>query len=286
MDLKTLVNHSARLPTVPMVTQRVIASLHSDDVSLSEIAGLLEADPVLSAKLLRLANSAYFQLSGSIDSVEEAVQVLGLAMVRNLALSAGMAHAFVNTPGVDLRAFWTYSLFTASAARWLAQHHGDSSDVVFTLGLIHALGQLHMHSAAPAAMASLDQQQSLFSEERAQAETQALGFNFLNVSATLARRWNFPDSLVEPLEQIAQPLASSPFSPTAALVHMACWHVRCLLQATSEDQVRASYPEAVGQRLGLSVDWFIAPSDSDTEPLRMHIPSLPTLTHGLESLLY
>jgi HD-like signal output (HDOD) protein len=67
MDLKSLLDHPGKLPTIPRVTQRVIHSFNSDNVTAAEIAELIETDPVLSAKLLSLANSAYFQVARSIE---------------------------------------------------------------------------------------------------------------------------------------------------------------------------------------------------------------------------
>lgn len=284
MDLQHLVSHTTPLPTVPSVTQRVIASFSSEDVTLGEIAELLETDPVLSAKLLRLANSAYFQVSRSIESVDEAIHILGMAMVRNLVLAGGMVGAFVNTPGMDLHAFWTYSLYTACSARWLADYTGVNRDLVFTVGLIHGIGQLHMHSAAPAAMVALDQQFPPLHPDRAQAETQSLGFHFLNVSAALARRWNFPLSLVEALEQVADPLHAPAFSAVAATVHLGSWHARNTVARTPPETLRQSYPAAVGERLGLSAHW-IFPNETASAVQQPTIPNLDELSHGLSEML-
>ena len=285
MDIQSLVNHSTQLPTVPAVTQRVIASFSSEDVTMGEIAELLETDPVLSAKLLRLANSAYFQVSRSIESVDEAIRILGMAMVRNLVLAGGMVGAFVNTPGIDLHTFWTYSLYTACSARWLAPHCRVNRDLVFTVGLIHGIGQLHLHSAAPAAMVALDQQLPPLHADRAAAEAQALGFHFLNVSAALARRWNFPQSLVDALEHIADPLAAPAFSEVAATVHLGAWHARNALADTPVEAMRQSYPAAVAERMGLSAHWIFPDTEGAKTAALPPIPALSELTHGLTEML-
>jgi HD-like signal output (HDOD) protein len=288
MDLKSLIDHPSKLPTVPRVTQRVIASFGSEEVSVGEIAQLIEADPVLSAKLLRLANSSYFLVSRSIESVEDAIRILGLAMVRHLVLAGGLMGIYVNMPGIDMHQFWTHSLYTACTARWLAEHSAVvNRDQVFTLGLMHGLGQLHMHTVAPAATVALDLQAHVLSAERARCETDALGFNYLNVTAALANLWNFPKSLVDPLQYIADPLAAHHFSAVAATVHLSAWHARNTLLEVSEQDIHKHYPHAVGNRLGISAGWVLQDKNAETTDgaALPPIPPLHELTHGLDEIL-
>jgi HD-like signal output (HDOD) protein len=285
MDLRSLIDLPSQLPTVPGVTQRVIASFGSEDVTTGEIAALVEADPVLCAKLLRLANSSYFQVARSVESVEDAFRILGLAMVRHLVLAGALAGTFANVPGVDLHQFWTYSLYTACTARWLADHSTGNRDQAFMLGLMHAIGQLHLHRVAPAAAVALDQQVHLLAAERAALEDRALGFNALHVSAALAAVWNFPQSLVQPLEQLANPLAAPDYSSAAATVHLSAWHARNTVLAVPQAQWRLGYPEAVGRKLGISASWVISDAkDTHTSDLPV-IPPLQELTRGMEGML-
>jgi HD-like signal output (HDOD) protein len=285
MDLKSLIDHPSKLPTVPRVTQRVIASFGSEDVTVGEIAQLIEADPVLSAKLLRLANSSYFQVSRPIESVEDAIRILGLAMVRNLVLAGGLMGIYVSMHGIDMHQFWTHSLYTACTARWLAEHSAVNRDQVFTLGLMHGIGQLHMHSVAPAATVALDQQVHVLSAERVLCETEALGFNYLDVSAALATLWNFPNSLVEPLHHIADPLGTPHFSAVAGTVHLSVWHARNALLRASAQDIQMLYPHAVGQRLGISASWVLPDTEPRDGAAMPPIPHLHELTHGLDDML-
>ena len=92
MDIQTLLDQPGKLPTVPKVTQKLIESFSDEDVSIDEIARQIAADPALTAKLLRLANSAYFHVSRTIGTVDDALRMLGFVMVRNLVLEIGRAH--------------------------------------------------------------------------------------------------------------------------------------------------------------------------------------------------
>jgi c-di-GMP-related signal transduction protein len=110
VSLEALFAVPANLPTIPKVVQQLIQSFSRDDVSVDDIASKLAADPVLSAKTLRLANSAYFHASRSISTVDDALRMLGFVMVRNLVVGCGMTGAFKAVQGMDLPQFWRYSL--------------------------------------------------------------------------------------------------------------------------------------------------------------------------------
>ena len=285
MELTSLLDQPSKLPTIPKVIAELIKSFSSEDVSIDEIARQLGTDPVLSAKLLRLANSAYFHVSRTIGTVDDALLMLGFVMVRNLVLGNGMVTAFRNTPGMNLKQFWIYNLYTACTARWLAGTAGANSDLVFTLGLMHGIGQLQMHAAMPAKMVSLDQQMNVLDAGRAALEKEVLGFHYGDVSAELAKIWNFPQALVTALREIPDPLAAAEFSAAAGWVHMGAWRARTEVLAMSEEDMLATYPAKVGRKLGISPSWvpaLAAQSFGHATPL---MPPLKELTEGLDAML-
>ena len=149
MNFDALFQQQNALPTIPKVVQEVIDSFNDDNVSIDEIARKLAADQVLSAKLLRLANSSYYHSSRSIGTVDDAVLMLGFMTVRTLVISSGLTGGFKAMPGVDLKQFWRYSMHTGVIAKCLAKKIGGNSDFAFTVGLMHAIGQLVMHAAMP-----------------------------------------------------------------------------------------------------------------------------------------
>lgn len=286
MELKTLIDQPGKLPTIPKVAQQLIASFSSEDVAVTEIANQLTADPALSAKLLRLANSAYFHVSRSIGTVDAALQMLGFVMVRNLVLGNSVAGAFKHVQGIDLKQFWRYNLYTACSARWLAHRADFNSDLVFTLGLMHGIGQLQMHVVMPQAVAPLDKQMSVLDAERAALEVATFGFHYTQVSAELARVWNFPQPLIDALRQVAQPLAEAEaeFSEAAAWVHMGAWRARAEVLGQSHEVQAATYPVDVGRRLHLDSDWVGALANQVPQDASSLMPPLPELTEGLEAM--
>lgn len=285
MDIQTLLDQPSKLPTVPKVTQKLIESFSDEDVSIDDIARQIATDPALTAKLLRLANSAYFHVSRTIGTVDDALRMLGFVMVRNLVLGNGMVAAFRNTPGLDMKQFWRYNLYTACAARWLAREGHGNGDLAFTLGLMHGIGQLQMHAVVPAAVAPLDAQMNVLAAGRAELETATLGFHYGDVSAELAKLWNFPKPLIAALRDVPQPLASAEFSDAAGWVHLGAWRARIEVLGQKADAPACVYPADVGKRLGLGPEWAAALDSSATDDDGVVMPPLNVLTEGLDAML-
>ena len=286
MSIESLLSKPAALPVVPKVVQQLIQSFRRDDISVDEIASQLAADPVLSAKTLRLANSAYFHVSRHIATVDDALRMLGFVMVRNLVLGLGIAGSFKSVPGIDMRQFWRYSLHTAVAARWLAQAGGHNADLAFTVGLIHGLGQLVMHAAAPEAMLRLDRKCHPLATARAALERDSLGYQYGEVSAELALRWNFPTEVTHPLRAVADPLACEPPMVMAALVHIAAWRARVEALGEAAPAAKDSCPTEVGSAIGLPVVWLTdqATLGGDDASLTPPMPPLAELGKGMEAM--
>lgn len=287
MSFNALFDKPHALPTVPKVAQQLIHSFSRDDVGMDEIAEQLSADPVLSAKTLRLANSAYFHVSRRISTVDDALRMLGFVMVRNLVVGSELAGAFKAVPGLDLQQFWRHSLHTACGARWLAQHKGLNGDLTFTVGLVHGLGHLVLHAAVPDKMKALAKTCHPLAAERAQLEQTELGYHHGAVGAELASRWKFPAEVSDPLRAAPDPLRSDPPSEIGALVHIAAWRSRVDVFALDADAAGQACPSDVGRAVGLSLAWL---PEQETlggvhSALMPPMPPLAELTRGLEAML-
>ncbi|TWI65296.1 HD-like signal output (HDOD) protein [Pseudoduganella lurida] len=274
MTLQDLFDTPTALPTAPKVVDELIGSFDKASVSTEEIAKKVSQDPVLSAKLLRLANSAYYNVSRSIGTVEDAVLMLGFVAVRTLVISSGLVNGFKSVTGLDLREFWRYSMHTAAAARWIAKKVRADQELAFTIGLMHAIGQLVMHSAMPERAAALDAMAGPLDEGRLPVEQAALGFGYTDVGAELARRWQFPAPFSDAIAAFATPLATEPLDRVAAVVHLAVWRARAERQALSDEQLAATFPQAVADALGMEAGLVLA-----------DMPPLDELAAGLEEMM-
>jgi HD-like signal output (HDOD) protein len=275
MTLESLLQNPNALPTAPKVVEELISSFENPDVSVEEIARKLSLDPVLAAKLLRLANSAYYHVSRRIGNDEDAVRMLGFVTVRTLVISSGLVGGFKHVPGLDLKRFWRYSLHTAVVAKWIAKKVGVNTDLAFTIGMMHAIGQLVLHSGMPAEALELDQTVGTYEPGRMEAESAAFGFNFSEVGAELAVRWKFPDIFPETIRDYPSPPALPAPGRMAAVIHLAVWRARADELGLNPDDTAACLPAAIADGLGLA-----------TPELLEGMPSLSNLSAGLEELIH
>lgn len=254
MKLEKLLAQPNVLPPAPKVAGRLIETLDDPDADLNSLAQLIESDPVLTAKIIRQANSAFFGLLRPVAHPREAIAMLGLVKVRAMALAALLQDSFHNTSGIDMEVFWRYSLTTANLARYVAAPLSVEDNAVYTAGLVHAIGELVMHVGMPEAMQVVNAQISPFDLGRAQAETAHFGYSYAQVGAALARQWRFPKRMVAGLENHLDPFEHASIEPIAAVIHLAAWRARVAFSDIDLRDRIASYPDAVGVALGVDPD--------------------------------
>lgn len=190
----------ADLFALPEGYLRVKQLMDSDTASLDEIAEVILLDPVLSSKLLKLANSAIYSLPFQVESVSKALLVLGKTQVYNLVLSIGIASACskVDTSAIDLERFWEQSINAALIAKFIAQQcQLKPADRYYVAGLLHNIGEMVVlnHNAQQA-----NQCQQYNAEIRPwQLQQNLLEFTYAECGAELLHLWQLPDSIVEPV---------------------------------------------------------------------------------------
>lgn len=274
MNFDALFQQQNALPTIPKVVQELIDSFNNDNVSIEEIAKKLAADQVLSAKLLRLANSSYYHASRSVGTVDDAVLMLGFMTVRTLVISSGLTGGFKAMPGVDLKQFWRYSMHAAVIAKWLAKQIHGNSDFAFTVGLMHAIGQLVMHAGMPEQTLQIDKIAGPLDSRRLGVERTSFGYDFSDVGAELAKRWRFPDNFATVIKSFPDPLRSEPFDTMAAVIHLAAWRARVEENNYTKEELEATFPGDVAAKLGIKA-----------ELLLVDMPPIAELAAGLDDLI-
>lgn len=179
---------------------RVKELMDSDTASLDEVADVILLDPVLTSKLLKLANSAIYSLPYQVESVSKALLVLGKTQVYNLVLSIGIASACskVDTSAIDLERFWEQSINAALIAKHLAQCcEIKPTDRFYVAGLLHNIGELAVLQNDAGQAYSC---QEYTAEQRPwQLQQSKLGFTYAECGAELLHLWHLPDSIVEPV---------------------------------------------------------------------------------------
>lgn len=208
------------LPSIPEVAHALIQSLNDENVSLQELRNLIVREPALSAKLLRLANSAHFGLPRGVGTVDDAIALVGIDKVRTLALAACLNSSFPDLPGLDRKTFWQTSMACAGYSQWLAEFLSINGQVAWLTGMMLRLGELLIVQADPKTLQEIEKLPHI-PGVRWQREKRLVGFTEGQITAELARRWNFPMQMVQALQRCADPLEEQGFSRLGAILHLA-----------------------------------------------------------------
>ncbi|WP_394790336.1 HDOD domain-containing protein [Rhodoferax sp.] len=257
MELNELLVSDAALPSIPKSVALLLSELGRPEPDLRTLGQLIGTDPALTTRLLTLANSAMFQLSRKVSSIPEALAILGIDHLRSLAQAAALGLSFRAVPGVNLQQFWRYSLNVAKLSRALAGMVRQNPATAFTAGLVHAVGELVMHMGMPQDMAAINLQAPPLDLRRARLEIKRLGFCYAEVGAGFARKWQFPERIVEALQSQVTPFENDAYEPLAGLVHLASWRARAKEIDMDENALAVSYPGEVGLVLGLDIDMVL-----------------------------
>ncbi len=252
MPIAELLSQTSKLPNVPDVVRELIQHLSDPDVDYDQIAGKVAKDQTLSLKVLRLVNSAHFGLSRKVSSLDDALVIVGIERLKTLVIASGIAGSVARVEGLDLREFWSDSFRVAALARWFAAH-GDrvAPDAAFTAGLIHNVGVLLLHLAAPDSARAVQAKMAESGCSRSEAERQVLDFTTPEAGQGLLDLWHFPAELGIAVRQHKEPASFEPPSPLAAVIHLARFVSDAIRDGTDIDTVKARFPAPVAELAGL-----------------------------------
>ncbi|WP_051333260.1 HDOD domain-containing protein [Aliagarivorans marinus] len=215
MSTDAVISNINKLPKIRKIVQDLINGFDDDELDLEYIAQQISLDPVISIKVLRLANTARFGGARTIASMDEAVVRLGYNTVRTLVIASGMASMTKSIPGFDLKAFWTRSFQVATISKELARPAKLNPDVAFTCGMMYDIGSV-----------------LLAYTEVETPHIDTTGVSSAQVGATLAETWNFPDDIVSAIEAQGSSVGKNS-QGFPALVYFSAALVDCL--ATEPD---------------------------------------------------
>ncbi len=242
-----------QLPSLPGVVLELLASLENDDADVGGLVRKISQDQALVVKTLRVANSSFYGLQGQVETIQDALVVLGFRQLRTLVVAASVN---ARIPGAEQggtlgKTFWQHGLLVGLCAQTLARACGQRPDGAFTAGLLHDVGRLALAGCFPSEYAQVEAVRRHEDCYPIEAETRVLGIDHAQVGAAIAERWNLPLTLREGIARHHAPGESG--DGTAGLVHVADVMAHALdLTGVQYDLVPA-LDAAAWNRLGL--DW-------------------------------
>ena len=197
-QLRRVVGGLGTLPAAPAIYAALTAALADPDVDIRELAAIVTRDMGLAARVLQLVNSAYCGLAQRISSIETAITILGLNMVRHLALTVEVFRSFGGPEGEGFEALEQHSSLTARIARKLAPDR-RTADVAFAAGLLHDAGKLVLMRRASEAYAAAVELAARSGTSLFEAEKASLGATHAEIGAYLLGLWDLPHAIIGPV---------------------------------------------------------------------------------------
>ena len=250
MELHHLIANAQNMPNIPKVVQELIDSFGQENVNSEQIADKVSKDQVMTAKVLRMANSAKYGGHRQVGSVNDAVVLLGFNALRTMILASGLTGAFQTPDGFNIKEFWRKSFTVGSLSKWTSHFsHEIDGEIAFTTGMLHDIGGLLTYLLVN------DKAQEIHrvvakGADRVEMESSRLGFTYPEAGAELANRWKFPNEIVEGIRHQLQPQCSdNEYSPLAGTVHVASYLYQQREQ--SIETIIANMPTEHIEKLGI-----------------------------------
>jgi putative nucleotidyltransferase with HDIG domain len=212
------------LASLDAIHAQLLATLNDPGSSLSDLLPLIDRDPMLTARILKRSNSAFFGRSGTVTSVHDALAMLGLANIRELILATAVFKLFERIPPdlMSTKEFWRHSVAVAFIARELGRATGWTDlDGLQTAGLLHDVGRVLMLTAMP-----VEYHKAMLFARAARrpllkVEHELFGFTHTQVGGDLFEAWGMPLLLVQAARFHHQPQEVHRFRQPVELVQLA-----------------------------------------------------------------
>ena len=224
MTPQELVSGVIRLVSLPEVCIRVNEMMDDPVVNATDIGKVIAQDTSLTARLLKIVNSAFYGFQARIDTVSRAVTVIGLRELRGLVLAASAVESFSKLPNdvLNLVNFWRHSVYCGVVAQLLAQKCNVlHSERLFIAGLLHDIGKLVITNKLVKESREVlvrVEKKKIFDFD---AEQAILGFDHAEVGGELLKEWNMPESLCNAVKYHHRPQAAMDATIEVCIVHIA-----------------------------------------------------------------
>ncbi len=252
--MNSLLDGYIEISSLPMMFTRLNEAINNPKTSVQEISSILSEDPGLTARLLRVVNSAFYNFPGKIDTISRAISIVGTQQLRDLALATSVLRLFTGIPKelVDMDSFWQHSIACGVTARIIATMRREPNvERHFVAGILHDVGRLIMYSKAPekakiALKQSIDYGEPLFKSEK-----DVLGFDHATLGKQLLQLWKIPTSIVEVVAFHHRPISANAFPVETAIVHVADVIVHAMELGTSGERLVPPSFHTAWERAGI-----------------------------------
>jgi putative nucleotidyltransferase with HDIG domain len=238
--LEPLLRQAGELPSLPEVYIRVTELLENETASGLKIGEAVQSDPALTARILKMINSAYYGLQNPVTSISQAVTLLGRQQLRHVLVGSVLSGVFkdFDITAFPLRDFWQHSIKTAIIARQLAMQNARVIDheAFFTAGLLHDIGWLVIAKVNAGSYIQITGLAKSENKDVIQVELEKLGVTHIDVGVALLEKWGIPGLITECVRKHHDNDHIGPYATETSIVFLANQLSRLDLNAETEQQ--------------------------------------------------
>ena len=256
-----LVQEIQQVVSLPDACVRLNELIDDPKSSALDIADVIIQDTDLSARLLRVVNSAFYALPGPVETISRAVTIVGTKELRDLAVVTAACDLFQGIPSelLNMNDFWHYSVTTGILARALAAEcHVLHKERLFVMGVLHDIGRLVILQHLPAQARDILLITNTRLDLLPYAENEVLGFTHAEVGFELVRNWGLPESIATVVHWHHDPIGVEEFQLETALIHIGQVLAFDLVWRGDQMQSLACIEPQVWEITGLSADKCMA----------------------------
>jgi HD-like signal output (HDOD) protein len=269
-SIKQLTEGIPNLGSYVGVITKIEAVLNDNNSNLANLGDVIEKDPDLAARLLRLGNSAFFGFAHRLETVSEAISLIGIQQVLDLITVSNVIEAFegVSPEHLNMESFWKHSLACGIGSRCLAiARQLPAAEKFFVAGLLHDFGRLVLLTQVPGKATEI---LKLYRSRRMllrDAEREVLGFDHAQIGEQLLRGWHYPANLVHAVAYHHNPMSAGFFQLESSVVHLADYLVHAMEMGSSGEQFVPPLSTPAWERVGLTTDMLESVMDSIDEQI-------------------
>lgn len=201
LTLEDVIGKGQELPSLPEIYLRVSEQLEDETATVIQIGNTVQNDPAITARVLKMVNSAYYGLPNQVSSVSQAVSLMGRERLRHILIGSLLRGVFNNydSPAYSMLDFWQHSIKTAIIARQLARSIPAIAEPesMFSAGLLHDIGKLLLINKMPERMLEVEEWMLRKRIDILSAEMQLIGLTHTAVSEAMMRHWGLPELLID-----------------------------------------------------------------------------------------
>lgn len=208
------------LPALPQIVSRILEMLGDDDVNVDSLSTHIVNDPSVVVRLLAAANASTMG-AGRIDSVQQAILLLGITRVREITLATALIGRFKAAPPFNAERLWLHSVGVAVCAQDVAQSANVDLTAAYTAGLLHDIGQLLLFAYNPEAYGLVLRLRAERDDDIIDIEREILGLDHAHAGGELARLWKLPEAIADAIAGHHASDQNEPENELADVVHIA-----------------------------------------------------------------